>query len=57
MPELVSAGIHGEPDRNGSVINRLLDNTPYCSLCLSDNMMKVGKLYDRVSLEYPRLFK
>lgn len=57
MSELVSAGIHGEPNYGGSVINYLLDSTPYCTLCLSDNMVKVGKLYDVVYLKYPRLFK
>lgn len=57
VPLLVSAGIHGEPDYNGSVINRLLDTTPYITLCLSDSMMKVGKLYEQVSLEYPGFFK
>lgn len=53
VPLLVSAGLHGEPDYNGSVINRLSDTTPYITLCLSDSMMKVGKLYEQVSLEYP----
>lgn len=57
MPELVSAGIVGTPNYSGTVINNLVDNTPYCTHCLSDDMMKVGKMYDRVSLEYPRLFK
>lgn len=57
MPLLVSAGIHGEPDYNGSVVNRLLDTTPYITLCLPDSMMKVGKLYDQVYLEYPGFFK
>lgn len=57
MPELVSAGIVGTPNYSGTVINNLVDNTPYCTHCLSDNMMKVGKLYESVSLEYPRLFK
>ena len=57
VPLLVSAGLHGEPDYNGSVINRLLDTTPYITLCLSDSMMKVGKLYEQVSLEYPGFFK
>lgn len=57
MPELVSAGIHGEPDYSSGVINRLIDETPYSTLCLCDNMMKVGKLYDVVYLKYPRLFK
>lgn len=57
MPELFSAGIVGIPNYSGTVINNLVDNTPYYTLCLSDNMMKVGKLYDSVSLEYPRLFK
>lgn len=57
MPMLVSAGIHSETDWNGSVINRLLDTTPYITLCLADNMMKVGKLYEQASLEYPGFFK
>ena len=57
VPLLVSDGLHGEPDYNGSVINRLLDTTPYITLCLSDSMMKVGKLYEQVSLEYPGFFK
>ena len=57
MPLLVSAGIHGEPDYNGSVVNQLLDTTPYITLCLPDSMMKVGKLYDQVYLEYPGFFK
>lgn len=57
VPLLVSAGLHGEPDYNGSVINRLSDTTPYITLCLSDSMMKVGKLYEQVSLEYPGFFK
>lgn len=57
MPELLSAGIHGVPNYSGTVINNLVDNTPYCTHCISDNMMRVGKLYDSVSLEYPRLFK
>lgn len=57
MPELVTASIYGEPDYNGGIINRLIDRTPYSVLCLGDNMMKVGKLYDTVYLEYPRLFK
>ena len=57
MPELVSAGICGEPDYNNGTINRLIDATRYDVLCLGDNMMKVGKLYDDVYLKYPRLFK
>lgn len=57
MPELVSAGIYGEPDPSGAVINRLTDETRYSTLCLCDNMIKVGKLYDVVYLKYPRLFK
>lgn len=57
MPELVSAGIVGASNPSGTVINNLVDNTPYCTHCLGDNMMRVGKLYDSVSLEYPRLFK
>lgn len=57
MPELVSAGVHGEPNYGSTVINYLLDSTPYCTLCLGDNMIKVGKLYDVVYLKYPRLFK
>lgn len=57
MPLLVCAGINGEPDYNGSVVNRLLDNTPYITLCLGDSMIKIGKMYDRLSLEYPGFFK
>ena len=57
MPMLVSAGIHSETDWNGTVVNRLLDTTLYSTLCLADNMMKVGKLYEQVSLEYPGFFK
>ena len=57
MPLLVSAGLHGEPDYNGSVVNRLLDTTPYITHCLGDSMMKVGKMYDQVYLEYPGFFK
>ena len=57
MPELVSAGIVGIPNYSSTVINNIVDHTPYCTLCLGDNMIRVGKLYDRVSLEYPRLFK
>lgn len=57
MKELVSAGIHGEPDYSSGVINRLIDETCYSTLCLCDNMMKVGKLYDVVYLKYPKLFK
>lgn len=57
MPELVSMSITGTPNYNGVVINNLVDNIPYCTLCLADNMMRVGKLHEQVSLEYPRLFK
>lgn len=35
----------------------LQDRTPYSVLCLADNMMKVGQMYEIVSKEYPRLFK
>jgi hypothetical protein len=57
MTKLVSAGMVGIPEFNGQVIPRLIDFTSYSVLCLGDNMMKVGKLYDSVYLEYPRLFK
>ena len=57
MPELVVAGIYGEPDYNDGVINCLIDRTPYSVLCLGDNMMRVGRLYDVVRLKYPGLFK
>lgn len=57
IPELCSAGIAGVPEINGAVVNRLTDTTCYAVLTLSDNMMKVGQLYDSVYLEYPRLFK
>lgn len=57
MPELLNAGIVGTPELNGQVVNRLVDMTCYSVLILGDNMMKVGKLYDTVYLEYPRLFK
>lgn len=57
VPMLVNAGVSGVTDWNGTVVNRLLDTTPYSTLCLADNMMKVGKLYEQVSLEYPGFFK
>lgn len=57
MPFIVRIGCHSEPDYNGSVVNRLLDNTPYTTFCIADNMMRVGKMYDQVSVEYPGLFK
>lgn len=57
MPFIVRIGLHSEPDYNGTVVNRLLDNTPYTTFCIADNMMRVGKMYDQVSMEYPGLFK
>lgn len=57
MPELVSAGIYGDPNYNGGFVNRLQDETRYSTLCLGDRMMEVGKMYDSASMKYPRLFK
>ncbi len=57
VPELVSAGLRGTMSVQSTVLNDTCDTTPYCTLCLSDNMMKAGKMYEPLRLEYPRMFK
>jgi uncharacterized protein YqgV (UPF0045/DUF77 family) len=42
---------------NGGYIFGIRDVTSYPVICLGDNMMGIGKLYDRVSRENPRFFK
>lgn len=41
---------------NGYLL-KLTDVTPYSVICLGDNMMKIGKMYDEISLVNPRFFK
>lgn len=41
---------------NGYLL-KLTDFTPYSVICLGDNMMKIGKMYDEISLVNPRFFK
>ncbi len=57
VPELVSAGLRRTMSVQSTVVNDTCDTTPYCTLCLSDNMMKAGKMYDWLRMEYPRMFK
>lgn len=57
VPLLVCAVINAEGNNSGSVFNRLLDNTPYITYGLGDSMMKIGKMHDQLSLEYPGFFK
>lgn len=56
-PLLVRARINAEGNYSGSVINRLLDDTPYITYALGDSMMKIGKMHDLLSVEYPGFFK
>lgn len=44
-PQIVDGTIDGQ------------DGTRYAVLCLSDNMMKVGKLFEELSAKFPHLFK
>lgn len=57
IPELFHTGIHGESDNTGRVINRLITDDTYAVIALSDNMMKAGKLYDVVRMEYPEILQ
>ena len=54
---VVNAGIYGEPVYGGGTVNVMRDDTSYATLCLCDNMMKVGKMYDSLYLKYPNVFK
>lgn len=54
---VVNAGIYGEPVYGSGTVNVLRDDTSYMTLCLCDNMMKVGKMYESLYLKYPNVFK
>lgn len=41
---------------SGTIL-RMRDATPYSVLCLADNMMNVGKMYDQINSNNPRFFK
>lgn len=57
VPELFHTGIHGIPGPSGRVVNRLITDDTYAVLALADNMMKVGKMYEIVRMEYPETFE
>ena len=57
VPELFHTGIHSESDYTGRVINSLITDDTYAVLALSDNMIKAGKLYDVVRMEYPEILQ
>lgn len=40
-----------------STVLRMRDVTRYGVLCLADNMMNVGKMYDQIKINNPRFFK
>jgi len=57
VPELFHTGIHGVSEPSGRVVNRLIVDDTYTVLALSDNMVKVGKMYESVRMEYPETFE